>query len=1125
MTIIGKIAVMLNKETDSKMTGIEQTANKATPANSQEFPIENENIVFNREFVDLTANCEFNELILQNLMQGFMFVSSDLSILKWNSELELITEIPAVKSIGRNLLEVMSELQPDSSRLELLPRFTINAQEIVSTGKSTLLNTRRKYRIRTQSGVDKVVEAYSYVVERDGKFPFATIIRDVSEEYKQTRMMMEDERKFLNIFANSPVAIAIVDLSNHTIYEVNRAFCKLFGWQAKEIIGKSSSEFNFWHDTISKKNYYEQLLIKHSIDDYQAIFNSKDNREIICQISGCLLDINGRECVIHYISDITDRINEELRQNQIRIELEEKVNFRNIELEQINDDLQVQIREREKSELALRISEENYRSLINQIPVGIYRTTLSGEFLQANPALARIFGYDSVEDIMKINAKDLYANPEQRDTLFYEDKYLGDIFKEEIKVKRKDNSYIWINDFAQITPDDEHRSIIDGVIQDITDQKIAQSALRRSEEKYRKLFENLTDIYISFNVDGFITNLSPSFEKMSGLRIPDYMYKGIEHILDNDQINSEFIKSYPKLSGAASFTVIFKQLTRKKKYYALNLQALRNASDKVYAYEGIARDITTEITHNKVTQTLYDISRAINTADSLDDLYAYIHKALGNIIDTTNFFIAVLDKNNENMICFPYLVDEMDEPIESIPLDTPDSYTALVINEKKPMLRRFEEVERKAKDDATGTYSQVWLGVPLQLKDKVIGAIVVQSYRDYYLYDEKDVQLLQSVSDQIALAIDRKNNQIAMDSQLKFVRNLIDTIPNAIYYKDVHSLKYKLCNRTYAESLGMQPKDLIGKTVFDIFPNEKAQIYNKYDKELLATQSTQTYEETTIVLGKLFHVLIVRTCLFSIKGELEGIVGVVLDITEQRKAAETISEALKKEIELNELKSKFISMVSHEYRTPLQSIMLSTELLRDYSDKLNEESRMKQFDRIKNSIVTLNSMLDDILLLNKSERKNLKYNPARMEICNMIQSLVREMQFVAKDKCELVLMINGSSKSACLDEKLLHIVLTNVIGNAIKYSNNSKLVSISADILSDKVKFEIKDFGIGIPNEEHDLLYTPFFRSSNVGTISGTGLGLSIVKDAVSLQNGTITFKSEINVGTTFYIEIPYCLD
>lgn len=1116
---------MLNKETDSIMTGIEQTANEATPANLQEFQGENDKDIHSRQYEELTANCEFNELILQNLMQGFMFVSSELSILKWNSELEQITEISASNAIGKNLLEVMAELQPDISRSELLPRFTINAQEIVTTGKSDLLNVRRKYRIRTQSGKSKVVEAYSYVVERNGKFPFATIIRDVSDEYKQTRRMMEDERKFLNIFANSPVAIAIVDLSNHTIYDVNRAFGTLFGWQAKEVIGKSSSEFNFWCDTIAKKNYYEQLLIKHSVDDYRAVFHSKDKVEIICLISGCLLDINGRECVIHYINDITDRVNEELRLNQIRVELEEKVNFRNIELEQINEDLQVQIQEREKSELALRISEENYRSLINQIPVGIYRTTLSGEFLQANPALARIFGYDSVEDIMQVNAKDLYADPEQRDTLFYEDKYLGDIFKEEIKVKRKDNSYIWINDYAQITPDDEHSSIIDGVIQDITEQKIAQSALRRSEEKYRKLFENLSDIYISFNVDGFITNLSPSFEKMSGLKVPDYLYKAIENIIDDDPVNSEFIKSYSKLSDSASFTVIFKQSVRKKKYYALNLQALRNSSGKVFAYEGIARDITTEITHNKVTQTLYDISRAINTADSLDDLYAFIHKALGNIIDTTNFFIAVLDKNDESMISFPYLVDEIDEPIESIPLDTPDSYTALVIKGKKPILRRFEEVERKAKDDATGTYSQVWLGVPLLLKNKVIGAIVVQSYRDYYLYDEKDVQLLQSVSDQIALAIDRKNNQIAMDNQLKFVRNLIDTIPNAIYYKDAHTLKYKLCNKAYAESLGMQPKELIGKTVFDVFPNDKAQIYHKYDKELLVSKSTQTYEETTVVFGKLFHVLIVRTCLFSVKGELEGIVGVVLDITEQRKAAETISEALKKEIELNELKSKFISMVSHEYRTPLQSIMLSTELLRDYSDRLNEESRMKQFDTIKNSIATLNSMLDDILLLNKSERKNLKYNPARMEICNMIQSLVREMQFVAKDKCELVLMINGTSKAVCLDEKLLHVVLNNLIGNAVKYSQNSKIVHITADILEDSVKFEIKDFGIGIPNEDHELLYTPFFRSSNVGTISGTGLGLSIVKDAINLQNGTISFTSEVNIGTTFHIEIPYCFD
>lgn len=126
------------------------------------------------------------------------------------------------------------------------------------------------------------------------------------------------------------------------------------------------------------------------------------------------------------------------------------------------------------------------------------------------------------------------------------------------------------------------------------------------------------------------------------------------------------------------------------------------------------------------------------------------------------------------------------------------------------------------------------------------------------------------------------------------------------------------------------------------------------------------------------------------------------------------------------------------------------------------------------------------------------------------------MQFVAKDKCELVLVINGTSRTVCLDEKLLHLVLTNVIGNAVKYSTNSNIVNITVDILDSYVRFEIKDFGIGIPNEEHDLLFTPFYRSSNVGTISGTGLGLSIVKDAINLQNGTISFNSEVNVVLLF---------
>ena len=1072
---------------------------------------------------ELLANRELNQLILQNMLQGFMLVGSDMKIKEWNKELEKITNITIEQAIGSDVIELFGLIQPDDIRSAVLPKFTINIREIIETGKNRWLNAKKKFRIQAVNGQEKVIEAYSFMLPSSHNHAFATIIRDISEEFKKENRMMEDERKFLNIFANSPVSIAIVDLSNHTIYEVNKAFCQLFGWNIHEIIGKTSSEFSFWKDTYSKKKYYETLLLNQSVDDYSAKFNTKDNRELICSVSGCLIDINGRECVIHYINNITEIVNEEYRLNQIRIELEEKVNFRNIELERINEDLQEQISEREKTELALRQSKENYRSLINQIPVGIYRTTLSGEFLEANPALAKILGYTSVEELMKINAKDLYANPEMRDRLFFGRKIIEDIFKEEIKIRKHEGSVIWVHDYATIVKDSVHGTINDGVIQDITEQKIARLALKESEEKYRKLFENLTDVYISFNADGYLTNLSPSFERTTGYKVADILYKNIQLIFSDDSENNEFITNYSKIEESKNFTIVLKQIGRTKKYHSINLQPIRSKNGKIYAYEGIARDISTEVTHNKVTKTLYDISRAINTADSLDDLYAYIHKALGNIIDTTNFFIAILD-NEEGMICFPYLVDEMDDPVESIPLDTPDSYTAMVIKGKQPVLRRFDEIERKAKDDTTGTYSQVWLGVPLQVKNKVIGAIVVQSYRDYYLYDENDVNLLQSVSDQIALAIDRKNSQIAMDNQLQFVNNLLDTIPNAVYYKDSETLKYKLCNKAYSDSVGVPIKEIIGKTVFDIFPQEKAQKYNQFDKEMIVLKRPQIYEEVLKVNNKLSYLLVFRTCLFGNNGQFEGIVGAIMDITEQKKAEQAISESLQKEKELNELKSKFISMVSHEYRTPLQSIMLSTELLRDYSDKLNPENRMKQFDRIKNSITTLNSMLDDILLLNKSERGKLRYTPENIDLSNMVESLIREMQFIAKDKCELMLNIINPGKIVCVDEKLLHIVLTNVIGNAIKYSPNGKLVQIEMNLLDEQVNFTIKDNGIGIPEKDKELLFTPFYRSANVGTISGTGLGLSIVKDAIALQNGSISFQSCDNEGTIFNIEIPYYL-
>ncbi|MDD3125490.1 MAG: PAS domain S-box protein, partial [Candidatus Kapabacteria bacterium] len=938
-------------------------------------------------------------------------------------------------------------------------------------------------------------------------------IEELTDTYANSAgNFLVEENKFLNVFLNSPVATIIVDMTTNEVYAVNQAFASLSGRESDTVIGKSVPECNFWVDNSEREELLKRLLQNSFVTNFQASLYSAEEEVIPVRISSSYISLNGRKCAVHYVIKIIDDLNQP-----------------NFAFPQEAAELSGPSVADSSQNLPTRNSipsNTDFHSMFERIPVGIYRTTFKGQFLLANPTLAKILGYDSVDEIMQINSSMLYDSPQTRYNIFFNKQLVGTVFHEETRLRRKDGSFIWVNDYAIIYRDPVHEYILDGALQDITVQKELQVAMCESENKYRFLFENLNDVFVLFNSNGLIQNVSPSFENICGINPQSFIQQNVAILLDNDPINTYFLQNYKKIKEQTTFNIVFRRKSKERRYHSINLQPVFSPiSGVLTSLVGIARDITSEIMHNKVTNTLYDISRAVNSSDDLIELYKYIHKALGNIIDTTNFYIAIVDQKNK-LVTFPYIVDEMDGPdaSEPLPLDTPNSNTLKVITGKKPILRCTENTEDLPRDKVIGTISKAWLGVPLQIRDEVIGAIVVQSYSDANLFDEKDINLLRSVSDQIALAIARKQSQMEIFHNMQFLYNLIDSIPHGIYYKNASDGKYTLCNNAFANTIGFARTKIIDKTNHDLYLHEKALEYDQRDIELLANpHKTQHYNMTKIDYnGNTIYSEFVRSCTFDLDGTPDGIIGVILDTTEQEKAKANIYEALQKQIELNDLKNKFISMVSHEYRTPLQAISLAAELLQNYYNNLTVENREKQFIKIKDSIIVLNSMLDDVLLLNRKDRGMLRFCPDKVDITSCIKRQVHEMQFVAKNHVTLDLKITSSAEVVIADEKMLHLVLQNLINNAIKYSFENGVVQLVFYITQEKLVADIIDHGIGIPKQDQEMLFSPFFRASNVRTISGTGLGLSLVKEAVALQGGKITFDSEEDKGTTFHLEIPF---
>ncbi len=260
------------------------------------------------------------------------------------------------------------------------------------------------------------------------------------------------------------------------------------------------------------------------------------------------------------------------------------------------------------------------------------------------------------------------------------------------------------------------------------------------------------------------------------------------------------------------------------------------------------------------------------------------------------------------------------------------------------------------------------------------------------------------------------------------------------------------------------------------------------------------------------------------------------EIAERQRLEEELRNALAKEKELGELKSNIISVVSHEYRTPLTTILSSTELLEQYSHQWHDEKKQRHFQRIQTSVHRLTQLVNDVLLINKAEAGKLEFNPVPLNLVALCRELVEDLQLTAKTQHSISFDCQGSCSSAYLDDRLVRQLLTNLLSNAIKYSpeggniqfdlvfeHDSAVIETSAGTLvrTSAVTFRIRDQGIGIPPEDQAQLFDAFYRSSNVGTISGTGLGLAIVKKCVDLHGGQIAVESEVGLGTTFTVILP----
>ena len=485
------------------------------------------------------------------------------------------------------------------------------------------------------------------------------------------------------------------------------------------------------------------------------------------------------------------------------------------QLELANKNMELEISARKQIERSLKDREDRFKTIYKYAPVTYFLCNLSGDFLDGNLEAFNLTGY-TTEELFGKNFIDLKLI-DKRD----QNNILDIISRcgkgentgpDEFSITKKDGSKVIIEMSTSPVTILEQKQIL-GIAHDITIQKLAQSQLEESEERFRKLFNSAHDALMTLNPPTWkFTSGNPAILEMFDVNnVKEFLTYGPWDISPKRQpdgrLSSEKAKEMIEIAmtkGSNYFEWTHKKVTGESFPATVILTKIQLKDEAIL--QATVRDITEQKQSENINKVLFDISNAVNTTNNLNDLYRYIHELLNNIIDVNNIFIAIVDTKNRTLH-FPYHVDTTDDDFSMITnFDTSNSLTGLVVSQKKPVLLKKEELEDRAiKNGIWGPTPKIWMGAPLIIKNEVIGVIATQSYINGNLFNRKDLRILSAVSDQVAIAIDRKRSEEALRESEKKYRDLFEKSKDAVLI--IHNEKFVDCNQATINMLKYKNKD------------------------------------------------------------------------------------------------------------------------------------------------------------------------------------------------------------------------------------------------------------------------------------------------------------------------------
>lgn len=1038
----------------------------------------------------------FYASLQENVSDAVIAVDLAWQIQSWNSAAERIYGWRAAEALGQSCVLLLQTRLPSGFPIEQIKRNVLEQGHFHGE-----VMQRRK----DGHEIYLLTSATLFKDEAGQSIGIVIVNHDISERKQVEEALVQYAAEVEDLYNKAPCGYYSLD-QNATIVQINDTALQWLGYQRHEIIGvRKLTELLTPASRTSFLANFAAFQQAGSIKDAEFEIVRKDGSVMYFLLSStAIYDEQG-----DYVSD--------------------RSAFYDITaLKQAQD--------------TLRESEARYRFLAENIRDGIARINRQGECIYASPSIYHILGYTPEE----LYGRMIFSliHPDDRTTLtaaaFAQIKPDQALRISSYRVRHKAGHYVWLEFRSQAIFAEGSDTLVEFITtsRDITERKHAEDTLLQKVEEeriFQGYLKTLHEVTIELTqldwLDDFYRRaIELGIERLGFDRLGLLLYDAEYHVAvgsyGTDHQGMVIAEAHIRLELDSYGGILQHSLASSERFcfneavplysnsefigFGWNALAVLRHGQQVLGWLSADNGIQHQPISNPQLEilALYSLSlstllarkQAILALRESEHKFRQVVTAAPVAIVISNDAGAITLANDQAESLFGYKSTELlAQPIEIL--------VPATVRAGHPTDQNNDIMGAKSSPPESGTELQA------RRKDGTVFPVEIKLSH----IETVDGLLIMSFLTDIS---SRKAAERALREQRDFLQLVIDTIPDFIAVKD-QSGRFQLANRRIAEIYGTTPTALIGVRETDIHTdqNEVARFQAQDQQALLSGQPLFIPEDD--FGSNCYQINVIP--LKNQAGHFDRLLVVGSDITERKQTEEVLHQTLKKEKELGELKSRFVSMASHEFRTPLTSIMVLTETLSNYRHKLTDEQIAQRLHKIQEQIGHLKTIMDDVLQLARIQARRMEFTPTPIDLDELCSSVVEE--FLGQPTAQRLHYRHDKTALSIppinLDKRLMRQIISNLLSNALKYSAAEKPVELHLAYTDGTVILQVRDEGIGIPADDFKHLFQPFHRATNVGTISGTGLGLSITKESVELHGGSITVESQLGVGTTFTVTLP----